>query len=324
MTDVMADRSAVGPDPEVTPESTSGPRPAPPTQWQARRRGQLAAWAFLAPFMAAFLLFVIWPLIHGIFLSLTDQSLTGSGGSFIGLQNYSEALSDAVMWRSIGNTVWFTVITTVPLVLIALIMALLVNTGLPGQWLWRLSFFMPFLLASTVISQIWVWIFNPEIGAANEILSAVGLEPIAWLQTANVDLISIAIATIWWTVGFNFLLYLAALQNIPALQYEAAAVDGAGPWRQLFSITLPQLGPVTGVILILQMLASLKLFDQAYQMMNGNSSESSRPIVQYIFEAGFVGYRFGYASAISYIFFVLIVLVGVAQMIVLRRRKEDS
>ncbi|MGJ9406506.1 carbohydrate ABC transporter permease [Nesterenkonia aurantiaca] len=324
MTDVMADRSAVGPDPEVTPGAASGPRPAPPTQRQARRRGQLAAWAFLAPFMVSFVLFVIWPLVHGVFLSLTDQSLTGSGGSFIGLQNYSEALSDAVMWRSIGNTVWFTVLTTVPLVLIALIMALLVNTGLPGQWLWRLSFFMPFLLASTVISQIWVWIFNPEIGAANEILSAVGLEPIAWLQTANVDLISIAIATIWWTVGFNFLLYLAALQNIPTLQYEAAAVDGAGPWRQLFSITLPQLGPVTGVILILQMLASLKLFDQAYQMMNGNSSESSRPIVQYIFEAGFVGYRFGYASAISYIFFVLIVLVGIAQMIVLRRRKEDS
>ncbi|WP_218221131.1 carbohydrate ABC transporter permease [Nesterenkonia sp. Act20] len=324
MTDVMAGRSAAGPEPRVTPGEDSKGRRTSPTRGQASRRGQLVAWAFLGPFMAAFLLFVIWPLIHGIYLSLTDQSLTGAGGSFVGLENYSEALSDPVMWSSIGNTVWFTVITTVPLVLLALIMALLVNTGLPGQWLWRLSFFMPFLLASTVISQIWVWIFNPQIGAANDILSAIGIEPIAWLQTAHVDLISIAIATIWWTVGFNFLLYLAALQNIPDLQYEAAAVDGAGRWRQLFSITIPQLGPVTGVILVLQMLASLKLFDQAYQMMEGGSSETSRPIVQYIFEAGFVGYRFGYASAISYIFFVLILIVGIFQMVVLRNRKGNS
>lgn len=323
MTDVTADRSAVGPDPDAVPEEPPKP-PGGTTRGQARRRNQLIAWAFLAPFMAAFILFVIWPLAHGIYLSMTDQSLTGAGGSFIGLENYTEALSDPVVWTSIRNTVWFTVITTIPLVGIALIMALLVNTGLPGQWLWRLSFFMPFLLASTVISQIWMWIFNPEIGAANEVLTTLGFEPVAWLQTEHVDLIAIAIATVWWTIGFNFLLYLAALQNIPELQYEAAAVDGAGRWRQLFSITLPQLGPATVVVLVLQMLASLKLFDQAYQMMDGGSSETSRPIVQYIFEAGFVGYRFGYASAISYIFFALIVIVGILQMVATSRRKGNS
>ena len=323
MTDLMAERTADGSQAQAGPDRKASGA-APPTRRQASRRGQLVAWAFLAPFMVAFVLFVIWPLIHGIYLSMTDQSLSGAGGSFIGFENYSEALADPVVWTSIGNTVWFTLITTVPLVVVALVMALLVNTGLPGQWLWRLSFFMPFLLASTVISQIWVWIFNPDIGAANDILATFGIEPVAWLQTANLDLISIAIATIWWTVGFNFLLYLAALQNIPDLQYEAAAIDGAGRWRQVFSITLPQLGPVTGVILILQMLASLKLFDQAYQMMDGGSSETSRPIVQYIFEAGFVGYRFGYASAISYIFFVLILIVGLFQVIVLSRRKGKS
>ena len=320
MTDVAADRSAIGPQPKVVPDPAAAPAM---TARRSRRRGQLIAWAFLAPFMAAFLLFVVWPLIHGIYLSMTDQSLTGAGGSFIGLENYAEALGDPVMWSAIRNTLWFTLISTIPLVLFGLAMALLVNTGLPGQWLWRLSFFMPFLLASTVISQIWVWIFNPEIGAANELLQSVGMQPIAWLQTEQVDLISITIATVWWTVGFNFLLYLAALQNIPELQYEAAAVDGAGRWRRLFSITLPQLGPVTVVVVILQLLASLKLFDQAYQMMDGGSSDTSRPIVQYIFEAGFTGYRFGYASAISYVFFTLIIIVGVFQMLAQSRRKES-
>lgn len=287
-----------------------------------RRREQLVSWAFLAPFLLAFALFLAWPIVHGIYLSFTDQSLTGAGGGFVGFSNYAEALGDPIMWQSLWNTVWFTLLSTVPLVAVALLMAALVDRGLPGQWLWRLSFFMPYLLASTVISQIWVWIFNPQIGAANNILKALGLEPLAWLQNPDTNMLSIVIATIWWTVGFNFLLYLAAMQNIPSQQYEAASLDGAGAWRQFWSVTLPQLGPATVLILILQILASLKLFDQAYQMLGGVASDTTRSIVQYIYEAGFVNYRFGYSAAISYVFFALIVIIGVAQALVTRRKKE--
>lgn len=288
------------------------------------RGEQRIAWGFLAPFLVAFALFLVWPLLHGLYLSFTDQSLTGAGGSFVGIANYIEALGDPVMWRSLGNTAWFTVLSTVPLVVLALVMALLVQRGLPGQWLWRLSFFMPYLLASTVISQIWVWIFNPQIGAANGILEAFGLEPIAWLQNPDTNMLAIVVATVWWTVGFNFLLYLAALQNIPETQYEAASIDGAGEWRKLFSITIPQLGQTTVLIVILQVLASLKLFDQAYQMLGGIASETTRSIVQYIYESGFVGYRFGYSAAISYVFFAVIVLIGVTQAFVTRSRKDHS
>ena len=296
---------------------------APARRAGSRRREQLVSWAFLAPFHIAFALFLVWPIIHGIVLSFTDASLTGAGGGFVGFANYAEALSDPVMWRSLWNTIWFTLLSTVPLVAIALLMAALVDRGLPGQWLWRLSFFMPYLLASTVISQIWVWIFNPQIGAANNILKALGLEPLAWLQNPETNMLSIVIATVWWTVGFNFLLYLAAMQNIPPQQYEAASLDGAGAWWQFWSITLPQLGPATVLILLLQILASLKLFDQAYQMLGGVASDTTRSIVQYIYEAGFVSYRFGYSAAISYVFFALNVIVGVAQALVTRRRKEQ-
>jgi ABC-type sugar transport system permease subunit len=303
----------------VTGRALSGTR-----RHAGEHRGRGAAWGFLAPFLLAFALFLVWPLLHGLYLSFTDQSLTGAGGAFVGFANYAEALADPVMWRSLGNTAWFTVLSTVPLVLLALVMALLVHRGLPAQWLWRLSFFMPYLLASTVISQIWVWIFNPQIGAANAILGWFGLEPLAWLQNPDTNMYAIVIATVWWTVGFNFLLYLAALQNIPAQQYEAASLDGAGPWRQLWSITIPQLGQVTVLIVILQVLASLKLFDQAYQMLGGIASETTRSIVQYIYEAGFVGYRFGYSAAISYVFFAIIVVIGVVQALALRRRGEQS
>jgi ABC-type sugar transport system permease subunit len=299
-------------------------RTQPTTAPAGRNREQLVSWAFLTPFLIAFVLFLVWPLAHGLYLSFTNQSLTGAGGSWVGLDNYREALTDATMWRALRTTVLFTVVSTVPLVIIALVMALLVHRGLPGQWLWRLSFFMPFLLASTVISQIWVWIFNPDIGAANAVLGKLGIEPIAWLQDPNTNLYAIVIATVWWTVGFNFLLYLAALQNIPDQHYEAAALDGAGPWRQLWSITLPQLVPATVLIVMLQILASLKLFDQAYQMLIGLSTDTTRPIVQYIFESGFVGYRFGYSAAISYVFFALIVIVGVFQMTAMNRRRSLS
>ncbi|MCR2813431.1 sugar ABC transporter permease [Microbacterium sp. zg.Y1090] len=288
------------------------------------RRETAVAWGFLAPFLVAFAVFLLWPLLHGLYLSFTDQSLTGAGGGFVGFANYIEALGDPVTWRSLGNTAWFTVLSTVPLVLLALAMALLVHRGLPAQWLWRLSFFMPYLLASTVISQIWVWIFNPQIGAANRVLAWFGLEPLAWLQSPDTNMYAIVIATVWWTVGFNFLLYLAALQNIPAQQYEAASLDGAGPVRQLWSITLPQLGQVTVLIVILQVIASLKLFDQAYQMLGGVASDTTRSVVQYMYEAGFVGYRFGYSSAISYVFFAIIVIIGVVQAFAVRRRGEQS
>lgn len=283
-------------------------------------RDNLNGWAFAAPFLAFFLVFLVWPLLYGLYMSLTGKSLTGANDSLIGLANYSEALADSDMWHSLGNTLYFTVISTVPLVVVALVMAALVNVGLPAQWLWRLSYFAPYLLASTVVSLFFTWMYNPQLGLINDSLAKIGLPKVAWLNDPGVAMWAIVIATLWWTVGFNFLLYLAAMQNIPAQHYEAASLDGAGAWRQFFSITLPQLAPTTVMIVLLQILASLKIFDQVYQMTAGGPGGATRPVVQYIFETGFTGYRLGYSAAISYIFFGLIVAVSVIQFLITRRR----
>ncbi|BCW55964.1 sugar ABC transporter permease [Arthrobacter sp. FX8] len=283
-------------------------------------RSNLSGWGFAAPFLAFFVVFLVWPVLYGIYMSLTGKSLTGANDSVIGFANYAEAFADADMWRSLGNTLYFTVISTVPLVLVALVMAALLNAGLPAQWLWRLSYFAPYLLASTVVSLFFSWMYNPQLGLINDSLSRIGIPKVAWLNDPNVAMWAIVIATLWWTVGFNFLLYLAAMQNIPQQHYEAASLDGAGAWRQLFSITLPQLGPTTVMIVLLQVLASLKIFDQVYQMTAGGPGGSTRPVVQYIFETGFTGYRLGYSAAISYIFFGLIVVVSVMQFVITRRR----
>jgi len=292
----------------------------PPSPKRPKRRDGLAGWGFFAPFGVLFAVFMLWPIGHGIYLSFTDQSLTGSGGGFIGFANYLEAFGEAEMWQSIGNTLWFTLLSTVPLVVIALVMALLVEQGLPGKWLWRLAFFMPYLLASTVVSLIWIWLFTPQLGAINTVLTGIGLPAQPWLQDPSLSMVSIVIATVWWTVGFNFLLYIAAIQGIPEQHYEAASLDGAGKWRQLFSITLPQLAPTTVVVVILQVLASLKVFDQIYQMMNQVVTPSTQSAIVYIFDAGFTGYRFGYASAVSYIFFAVVLLVSLVQFRITARK----
>lgn len=288
----------------------------------ALRRALPPGLLFALPFLVLFALFMVWPLVHGVWMSLTDTSLAARDASFIGLDNYTEALGDAEMWRAMWHTVWFTVVSTVPLVAVALTMALLVYTGLPGQWVWRLAFFAPYLLPVGVIGLLWLWLYQPDLGLYNHLLRAAGLDGYAWLSDESVALYAIVIATVWWTVGFNFLLFLAALQAVPDHLYEAAALDGAGAWRRLWHVTLPQLRRIIGVVTVLQILASLKVFDQVYLLTKGGPNGSTRPVVEYLYDMGFTGYRLGYASAISYVFFALVVLASAVQFVALRRREK--
>lgn len=293
------------------------------TRRPARRQG--SGLPFLIPFIVVTVLFLIAPVVYGLWLSLTEQSLMGNGG-WVGLGNYAEALGDDTMWTTLWHTILFTVMSTVPLVLLSLVMALLVHMGLPGQWLWRLAFFAPYLLPVAVVVQVWTWLFNSDVGFVNYVLGELGLGEVGWLTDTEVAMWSIVILTVWWTIGFNFLLYLASLQAIPDLLYEAAEVDGAGFWRKLFSVTLPQLRGTTVLVATLQVIASLKVFDQMFIAFNGGSGPegSTRPILQYIYDTGFTNYRMGYASAMSYIFFAVIVLITVAFQLATRSRKDST
>ncbi|MGV9273672.1 carbohydrate ABC transporter permease [Streptomyces griseosporeus] len=300
----------------------SSPHASPRSGALPARRPLPPGLLFALPFLVLFALFMVWPLAQGLWMSLTDTSLSAHSPDFVGLDNFTEAFRDAEMWRALGHTVWFTVLSTVPLVAVALGMALLVHTGLPGQWVWRLAFFAPYLLPVGVVSLLWIWLYQPDLGLLNHLLHLFGLGPVAWLSDESVAMWAIVLTTLWWTVGFNFLLYLAALQAVPDHLYEAAALDGAGAWRRLWSITLPQLGRITAVVTVLQILASLKVFDQIYLLTKGGPDGSTRPVVEYVYDVGFTGYRLGYASAISYVFFALVLLASAAQYAALRRREK--
>lgn len=281
---------------------------------------------FVAPFLVLYALFLVWPVVLGIKMSLTSDNITGSGGEYVGFDNYAEALSDPDMWEALWQTVWFTLLSTVPLVLLGLVMALLAHGLRFVDWLWRLSWFAPYLLPSGVVGLLWLWIIYPaDFGLADQVLAEFGLHPgIGWLTDPQYAMLSIVIATIWWTVGFNFLLYLAALQSIPQHLYEAAELDGASAWQRLWHITLPMLRRTTGVVVILQLLASLKIFDQVYIMTQGGPDGATKTTLLYVFEEGFTGYRIGYASAASYIFFALIVIVSLIHLHLARRTRQES
>ncbi|WP_106506098.1 carbohydrate ABC transporter permease [Brachybacterium timonense] len=282
-----------------------------------------AIW-FTIPYVVVFALFLVWPILYGLWMSLTDRSLAAPRVRMTGLANYAEALTDPDVWSSLGNTVFFTVITSVPLVVLSFALAYLVSTGLPGQWMWRLSFFAPFLLPVSVVTGIWGMVYANDFGLINGLLVRLGGSNIPWLSDANVAMWAIALVTVWWTIGFNFLLYLSALQSIPDHVYEAAALDGAGPWRRLVSVTLPMVRPTTVLILLLQILASLKVFDQIFLLTAGGPDGATRSVLQYIYDVGFVGYRLGYASAISYLFFALIVVLSLAQVAIMRRQQKGA
>ncbi|MCF6521636.1 carbohydrate ABC transporter permease [Streptomyces sp. JJ36] len=304
-----------GADPARTPVATG-----------VRRRWTEHGLAFVAPFLLVYALFMIWPLLSGIGMSFTDENITGGDASFVGFANYAEALGDPGMWASLWNTVWFTVLSTVPLVLLGLGLALLANELRVVQWLWRLSWFAPFLLPSGVVCMLFLYmIYTPEFGLADQLLASVGLHPgIGWLTDERYAMLSIVATTVWWTVGFNFLLYLAALQSIPQHLYEAAELDGAGAWKRLWHITLPMLRRTTFVVVVLQVLNSLKIFDQVYLLTGGGPDDSTRVLLQYVYQQGFTGYRIGYASAVSYVFFALILIVSLVQPWLSRRRAEEA
>jgi ABC-type sugar transport system permease subunit len=288
-------------------------------------RTDLVGYLFVAPFLIAYAAFLIFPVLLGLRMSFYNASLVGTDAQFLGLANYKELFGDPDFWLSLWHTVLFTLLSTPPLVILALILALLANRAIPARWFFRLSFFAPWVLPSSVVALIWVWLYQPGFGLINSYLTSLGLPEVAWLAGEGVAMISVVIATVWWTLGFNFVLYLAGLQEIPQELYDASAVDGAGPLSQVRWITVPLLARTTILIVTLQIFSSLNVFDQIYIMntSGGLNYTVTRPIIQYVYEQGFTSYRVGFASAMSYVFFVLVLVVGLAQFAVANRRRGN-
>jgi multiple sugar transport system permease protein len=291
-----------------------------------RTRGRpAAATAMLLPFGVLYALFLVAPSLYALVMSFFNTSLVRAGLSgFAGVDNYRELLSSSDFWASVGHTILFTVFTTPPLVLLAMVLAVLADQLKRGRWVYRLVFFAPYVLPSSVVVLIFAWMYAPAFGLIDGSLSRVGGAPIAWLTDPRLAMASVVLMTVWWTLGFNFVLYLAGLQEIPRELYDAASVDGARRWRQLWAITVPLLSRTTTLVAVLQVIASLKVFDQIYILLSGGPNFATRPAIEYIYDSGFTGYRVGYASAVSVVFFLIILAISVVWFRIVRRQEREA
>ncbi|MEC0370633.1 sugar ABC transporter permease [Paenibacillus chibensis] len=276
-------------------------------------KNYLAALAFLAPFMVIYLWFWIYPIIKGFMTSLSKGSMGGEK-TFAGLDNYSYMMSDDKFWSSLWNTLYFILISTPSIVVLGLVLALIVNMKLKGTTLLRTAFFMPYMLSVSVIGSIWVFILQSRTGFIAETLSSMGITMgVSFFGSWGMGWLSILIATLWWTAGFNMILFLAGLQEIPDDLYEAADIDGAGAWNKFRFITMPSLKGVTALVVILQTISSFKLFGQTWLITKGGPGTSTTPLVHYIYQIAFKQWDTGYAAAVSFVLFLIIALISLIQ-----------
>jgi multiple sugar transport system permease protein len=267
----------------------------------------------LLPFLAIYFAFFLWPAAEAILISFTDSTLTEAGKN-VGFDNYTKLFQDPDFWQATWNTIYFCVLTVLPLTALGLLFAVLVHRLRSGRSVVQALFFLPYVMPVSVVTLMWRWILNPNVGIVNQLFSLDN----SWFSDASIAMPSVAIVTIWWTVGFNFLLYLAALQNIPKDLYDAAAIDGATGIRAFWSITWPLLRPTTVLVLILQLIASLKIFNQIYLLCGPGNSQ--RPLLQMLYETAFVNLNAGYASGIAMLLFLLVLVLTLIQAFSLKQK----
>ncbi|MDV6331951.1 sugar ABC transporter permease [Asticcacaulis sp. 201] len=274
---------------------------------------------FVAPFLAVYVCLLVYPLLAGMGLSLFKADLFG-GGEFVGLENFSRLLRDAVFRQSVANTFYFVLLTVPPLTVVPLFLALLLNRTTRVAAFFRGVFFSSSVLSVTIVTLIWRMILMADGGLVANIRALFGAGAIPFLSDPRLVMISMAIITVWWCLGLPMMLYLSALQQVPKDIYEAAALDNASWFRTLWSITLPSVSRTVILVAIFQCVLQFQLFGQPQLITQGGPNGASRSIVLFIFEIGFRRWDIGYAAAASQILFAIILIATVAQYLVTRQR----
>jgi multiple sugar transport system permease protein len=268
---------------------------------------------FLLPNFLGFLIFILLPVLASFGLSFTKWDLLGEI-NFVGLANYQNLISDSTFWKVLWNTIYYT-LGTVPLgIIISLMLAIILNKKIKGVKIFRAVYFLPVISSTVAVAMVWQWIYNPQFGLLNYILSLFNITGPSWLTSTTWAMPAVIITSIWKGLGFNMLLFLAGLQGIPNTYYEAAEIDGAGSWAKFSKITLPLLSPTMFFVIIMSIINSFQVFDQIYIMTGGGPARSTSVLVHYLYQNAFEYFRMGQASAIAYVLFFLVFIVTLVQL----------
>jgi multiple sugar transport system permease protein len=274
---------------------------------------------FSIPFLIVYLAFMIYPLLSGLYISFFKWDIL-STAKFIGWENYATLFSDDKFYSSLWHTLQFVMITTPSLLVLGFLMALAVTGSSPYKGIMENVFFFPYIFSMTVVSTLWAWLMQKDWGVFNQVLMNLGQDPISWLTSESLAIWSVSLTTLWWTAGFNMVLFSAGIKQIPKEVYESAAIDGASYIQSVRHITIPLVRSTTVLCLILQIIASFNVFGQVYVMTGGGPHGTTRVLVQYIYETGFKYFKMGYSAAMSYILFIIILGISIIQYTLLGRK----
>jgi alpha-1,4-digalacturonate transport system permease protein len=286
-----------------------------------RRRNKyiVAPLVLIAANVVLFALFFVWPAVIGLGYSFTNY--TGVGAfQFIGLDNYDNLFGDSTFYAALTRTLLYAVLFVPLNFAVSLITAnLLVSKHAKGTSVARVIFFIPWLLSPIVVGVLWRWLFGENFGLVNYVIEKLGGSAVPWQSNADLSLIVVVMAASWAWTGFSMLLFIAAIKNVPVSYYEAASLDGAGPWRQFISITLPSIAPTSFIVILLNTINAMKEYPVFVALNNGGPGTSNNLMVQYIYETGFKRGQIGYASAASFVLMLILMAVAIIQLIVNRR-----
>lgn len=302
-------------------------RLAAPIRLTTRKRFSWTPYLFILPHLIVFAAFLAWPFFYGLYISLFNfDFLRPEFRPFVGLQNYLNLFDPASIqfedfWRSMTNTAIFILYSVPPLVIVALVLAVLLNAKFRGRNFFRTIYFAPYALSPVVASMIWRWIFE-QGGLINTYQANLGLPQTAWLGSMPWAWIAITICTVWWTVGFNTVIFLSALQEIPVMLYEAAQIDGANKFQQFWHVTIPMLRSVFVFVVTTSLLASANLFAQPLIMTGGGPVKQTQPIMLRIYTEGILQNRMGSAAAMSVFFAAILLVLTVINFRVFGRSEE--
>ena len=284
-------------------------------------RSRWSGYLFLLPYLILFSVFLVLPLAYGLGLSFFRwEMISPAPPKLLGLGNYLEALGDERFWQALWATFRFVMMAVPTTVGLALLVAVGIHHATERrQGVYWAMYFLPVLISISVAGILWRWFYNSEFGLFNAFLGEAGLK-VPWIGDTRWAMKSIVFMTIWWTVGGPMVVFLAGLNQVPRQYYEAAAIDGAAPLRQFWSITLPLLRPVMLFVTVMNIIGSFQVFGQTFMITRGGPEHSTRVLVQYIYETAFTEYRMGYGAAMSWLLFVCIAVFSILQFRLMRER----
>jgi multiple sugar transport system permease protein len=295
-------------------------RPYHKKQRLSRSQWKEALWGyvFISPNLILVLIFTLFPVVFALGVSLTDWSVLSSP-EFVGLKNYTDIFQDPVARITFKNTLIFTALSVPLRIVLPILLAVGLNQKIRGLPVYRTAYYLPVITASVAVSMVFLWILDTNYGLLNKFLLLFGIHPIGWLTDPKVALVSIVLVTVWRGLGFNMIIFLAALQDVPEELYDVADIDGANGFQKFIYLTIPMISPAIFFTLITGIIDSFQSFDLVYNMTDGGPARSTYLIGYYIWRKAFEYLDMGYGAALAYILFIVILLVTLIQWAVRKR-----